>query len=150
MSEPKPIYETEPSELNQAIEDVLRKAIADNSVYWQKVVEQERRKAADNLRLAAERGSEIADLHKALDEVKTDYVHACKTIADMHAAAVGEITGPKRGVVEDVADVRKALDEVRIEITRLRNIITTLNEEVEDKAGEITRLKQPAGIGAQR
>lgn len=45
-----------------------------------------------------------------LAAVRADYDRACKTIALMHAAAVGEITGPKRGVVEDVADVRAELE----------------------------------------
>lgn len=31
---------------------------------------------------------------------------ACTTVAEMHAAAVGAVTGPIRGVVEDVADIR--------------------------------------------
>ena len=50
MSEPKPIY------LNDTRGD-----------YWQKVAEQERKKAADNLRLAAERASEIAELKQELE-----------------------------------------------------------------------------------
>ena len=96
MTEQKPIYVTDTA-----------------AEYWQKVAKQERQKADANMRLAAERGSEIADLHKTLDEVKTDYIHACKTIADMHAAAVGEITGPRRGVVEDVADLRAEADRLK-------------------------------------
>ncbi|SDM76817.1 WDGH domain-containing protein [Streptomyces wuyuanensis] len=43
------------------------------------------------------------------EEYKNNYLGACKTIADMHAAAVGGVTGPTRGVVEDVADVRDAM-----------------------------------------
>ena len=93
MSEPKPIYET--------------------GDYWQKVGAQERKKAADNLRLATEWASEIAKLKQELAELKEDYKRACKTIADMHAAAVGEITGPKRGVIEDVANVRAEVDRLR-------------------------------------
>ncbi|MEV8124809.1 hypothetical protein AB0P07_11950 [Streptomyces sp. NPDC085944] len=41
------------------------------------------------------------------ERFKADYLSACKTIADMHAAATGRTgEGPERGVVEDVADVR--------------------------------------------
>lgn len=40
------------------------------------------------------------------DEMKRNYDHACLTVAEMHKAAVGEVTGPKRGVVEDVEDLR--------------------------------------------
>lgn len=46
-------------------------------------------------------------------DMRHDYERACQTIAEMHAAAVGEVTGPKRGVVEDVADVRKERDELK-------------------------------------
>ena len=42
-------------------------------------------------------------------EMKGNYERACQTIAEMHAAAVGEVTGPIRGVVEDVADLRARL-----------------------------------------
>ena len=38
-------------------------------------------------------------------ELKADYGRACHTVALMHKAAVGEITGPTRGAVEDVADL---------------------------------------------
>lgn len=72
MSEPKPIYETEPTELNQAIEDVLKNAVADNLRYWQKALEAELRRSADNLRLAAERATEIAELRQELDEAKKE------------------------------------------------------------------------------
>lgn len=41
--------------------------------------------------------------------MKEDYESACKTIADMHEAAMGSVIGPKLGVVEDVADLRKEL-----------------------------------------
>jgi hypothetical protein len=46
------------------------------------------------------------DLAFEAEEHKTNYLSACKTIADMHAAAVGEVRGPIRGVIEDVADMR--------------------------------------------
>ncbi|KAA6215130.1 hypothetical protein CP973_00225 [Streptomyces albofaciens JCM 4342] len=40
-----------------------------------------------------------------------DHAAACQQIAAMHAAAVGEVRGPRRGIVEDVADIRqRALD----------------------------------------
>lgn len=43
--------------------------------------------------------------------LKDDYQHACKTVAEMHAAAVGQIVGPNRGVVGDVADLRTERDD---------------------------------------
>ena len=55
----------------------------------------------------------IAALKAENERLKEDYERACKTVADMHAAAVGEIMGPKRGVVEDVADIRTELEQLR-------------------------------------
>ena len=49
---------------------------------------------------------QIAELEYGLAEMRGNYEGACKTMAEMHAAAVGEVTGPNRGVVEDVADLR--------------------------------------------
>jgi len=76
MTEPKPIYEVEPSDVSRAIEEILKKALADNSVYWQKAVAQERKKADDNLRLAAERATTIQELVEDLEE-------ATKTIQEL-------------------------------------------------------------------
>jgi len=45
-------------------------ALPTPDTYWRKVAEQERKKAADNLRLAAERASVIAELRKELEEAK--------------------------------------------------------------------------------
>ncbi|MFF9199989.1 hypothetical protein ACF09L_32760 [Streptomyces sp. NPDC014779] len=50
-----------------------------------------------------------------VEELTVDYHRACGTIAAMHAAAVGQITGPIRGVVEDVADVRAAMLQAEAE-----------------------------------
>ena len=48
-----------------------------------------------------------------LSALEDDYGRACKTIAEMHAAATGKPgDGPRRGVVEDVADLRAALREL--------------------------------------
>ena len=45
-----------------------------------------------------------------LAELEEDYGRACKTVADMHAAATGRPgEGARRGVVEDVTDLRAAL-----------------------------------------
>lgn len=40
------------------------------------------------------------------DARKQELQRACKTIADMHEAAVGEVRGPIRGIVDDVRDLR--------------------------------------------
>ncbi|MEU0037229.1 hypothetical protein [Streptomyces sp. NPDC006333] len=51
----------------------------------------------------------IVEAEAEAERFKADCLSACGTIADMHAAAVGEVRGPIRGVVEDVADVRAEL-----------------------------------------
>ena len=56
--------------------------------------------------------SEKAELQAEVERLKTDYEGACKTIAEMHAAAVGEIRGPSRGVVEDMADLYREKAEL--------------------------------------
>lgn len=53
-----------------------------------------------------------ADTGKTREELRADYEGACRTIAEMHAAAVGEVRGPVRGVVEDVADLRAERDDL--------------------------------------
>jgi hypothetical protein len=55
------------------------------------------------------------DLAYEAEEHKTNYLGACKTIADMHAAALGEVRGPIRGVVEDVEDVRLRAEQAEAE-----------------------------------
>lgn len=49
----------------------------------------------------------VVELTERLASVEADWDSACRMVAEMHAAAVGEITGPQRRVVEDVADVRE-------------------------------------------
>lgn len=56
---------------------------------------------------------DLADTRRDLDEMRGAYERACQTIAAMHEAAVGEVRGPVRGVVEDVADVRGAAQRAR-------------------------------------
>ena len=39
--------------------------------------------------------------------MRDDHSKACTLVADMHAAAVGEVRGPVLGIVEDVAALRQ-------------------------------------------
>jgi hypothetical protein len=48
----------------------------------------------------------LDELYAERDEHRQNYLNACKTIAAMHTAAVGDVRGPERGVVKDVEDVR--------------------------------------------
>ena len=49
----------------------------------------------------------VQELLVAARENKEAYIGACKLVAEMHAAAMGKICGPKLGVVEDVAEVAR-------------------------------------------
>ena len=69
----------------------------------------ERNSARDVWRRASKDRDE---LRRQLAESKEEYGRACHLVAQMHAAAVGEVTGPKLGVVEDVAEVRRQLADL--------------------------------------
>ena len=80
--------------------------------------------------------AENAALRTERDEAQRDYLRACQTVAEMHAAAVGEVCGPKRGVVEDVADLRaerdaaiRERDEARAEWPEWARKITSMLQE---------------------
>ena len=66
----------------------------------------------------------------AITALKEDYQGACKTIAEMHAAAVGEVTGPNRGVVEDVADLRSDMKTSRNRNKKLSDALMHAEREV--------------------
>lgn len=56
------------------------------------------------------------------DRLRDDHNTACKTVAAMHAAAVGEVRGLKVGVVEDVAEVRaQLLDAMKFHSHEMQN-----------------------------
>jgi hypothetical protein len=62
------------------------------------------------------------DVCRAVDaeiRFRGEYEDACKTLALMHAAAVGEVAGPKRGVIEDIADLKSERDQLKEENERL-------------------------------
>ena len=66
---------------------------------------------------------QIAWLIAEAERLQGDYENACKTIAEMHMAAVGEITGPKRGVVEDVVDLRREKIDLESKLCGMRGLI---------------------------
>ncbi|WP_405960581.1 hypothetical protein OG235_24615 [Streptomyces sp. NBC_00024] len=62
---------------------------------------------------------QLEDAERERDEHKESYLKACTTIAAMHEAAVGEVRGPNRGVVEDVEDVRLRAEQAEAAIARV-------------------------------
>jgi hypothetical protein len=69
----------------------------------------------------------IAELEDELARAKADHGNACGLVARMHAAAVGSIRGPIRGVVEDVEDLAK---RCRSAEARLANASTFAVDEI--------------------
>lgn len=57
---------------------------------------------------------------------KEDYEQSCRLVAEMHAAAIGEIAGPRRGVVEDVQDLRIERDKFALRIKELQEEVEHL------------------------
>lgn len=66
---------------------------------------------------------QILDLFRDLDEMRSNYEHACLTVAQMHEAAMGEVTGPNKGVVEDVLDLRLYAEHLKSEIDGLAKVL---------------------------
>jgi hypothetical protein len=55
--------------------------------------------------------TEASNARLDAEQYKRDHLAACETIAQMHAAAVGQVRGPIRGVVQDVEDMRTLFDQ---------------------------------------
>lgn len=70
----------------------------------------------------------IDKLEAENERLKKDYQHACNLVADMHAAAVGDVTGPKVGVVEDVAAVRAENEQLRKDAERYRTALKAMTQ----------------------
>lgn len=72
-------------------------------------------------------GELIEERDDALDQVhhvREAFDSATKQIAEMHAAAVGDVRCPVRGVVEDVEDLRLRALQLERENARLQNQLT--------------------------
>jgi hypothetical protein len=68
--------------------------------------------AKDYARLAVEQAT--AELRAEVERLRADYGNACKTVAQMHAAATGRPgEGPRLGVVEDMAAMHAEVERLR-------------------------------------
>jgi hypothetical protein len=57
---------------------------------------------------------QLKEARADLARMRADFEGACKTVADMHAAATGQWGGPVyKGPVEDVAHLRARAEELR-------------------------------------
>lgn len=68
----------------------------------------------------------LRDLETQVAGMQKAYQRACETIAEMHAAAVGEVRAPVRGVVQDVQDARAAWGD---EIDHLATLVSAISHE---------------------
>lgn len=66
------------------------------------------------------------DMREEISRLRLAYDSACKLVADMHAAAMGKVTSPVRGVVEDIEDLRSAV--VNISSIAYDDMIELLDE----------------------
>lgn len=87
----------------------------------------------------------VRELTAEVERLKSDHNAVCVIVADMHAAAVGKVTGPKLGVVEDVKELRHqllaAIKPLEDEIADYTRIIRKKGEENEAANREIVRLE---------
>jgi hypothetical protein len=66
----------------------------------------------------------IDELQADVAEMRQNHDGACKTIAEMHAAATGVPgSAPKRGVVEDVADLRASYEVALVAVTTASQLL---------------------------
>lgn len=70
--------------------------------------------------LAMDGEAEIKRLRAEAERWKHEFDQAASLVAEMHAAAVGEISGPTRGVVEDVTEVRNQMLIAQADLRRAR------------------------------
>ena len=78
---------------------------------------------AEKISELVEQRAELAAAREEIERLEENHEAACVIIAEMHAAAVGEVTGPKIGVVEDVAEVRKQLAARDLVIKQMREAL---------------------------
>jgi hypothetical protein len=93
--------------------------------------------AAHDRTAAAE--AAIVEAEAEAERYKADYLGACGHIAAMHAAAVGEIRGPIRGVVEDVEDVRAAYEAQHARADTLDRLCREQRKRADDAEAALAR-----------
>ena len=70
--------------------------------------------------------SAVTALTAERDRFRHDYEFACAMVAQMHAAAVGSVRGPIRGIVDDVADLKAERDRLAAATTAYAACIGTI------------------------
>jgi hypothetical protein len=76
------------------------------------------------------------------ERLRDDHGKACKLVSDMHYAATGSITGPKRGVVEDIADLRAVNERLLSERDVQEAALSNVRSDFRELARETEQLRQ--------
>jgi len=84
----------------------------------------------------------IAALQAELESARAATVSACKTVAAMHEAAMGETRGPNRGVVEDIADLRQANETLKTSDAFFRKAAKDALKQRDDLDAELTVARE--------
>lgn len=63
--------------------------------------------------------NEIEKLRTEVERLKTENWQTCGLVAQMHRAAMNDVIGPKRGVVEDILDLRLERDALKAQLDAL-------------------------------
>lgn len=78
---------------------------------------------------APELAREVIALRAELAQAREEYQNACALVARMHEAAMGEITGPVLGVVEDVANIRSQLAQAREALEQVGELAESITQQ---------------------
>lgn len=108
-------------------ESDFRKLRSDNWVHFLKINE---------LQKDLEQSKSFAEKLAEVEHYKLDYERACQTVAEMHKAALGEIRGPKRGVVEDIIDLKAAAEKLAEALKRIKPELKELALFLKDKSAQ--------------
>lgn len=117
------VHKARLTDLECAEEQLAKK---DAEIERLKTVPMKYRRMAFNAQLQDENEQlrqKLAKKDAEIERIKLDHEACCVIVADMHAAAVGEIRGPIIGVIEDVADVRQQLVACQAREQQLREAL---------------------------
>ena len=137
--------------------DAYKKAKEENDERFMRERDEARAELAEHKEWAEEElanaqrqaNAAVEDLRLQAAQWKADYERACKLVADMHAAAVGEVRGPSIGPVEDVAALHLAAKQMGQQLKELLNKSSTSPQA--GVLGEVRneRVRQDAKWGEQ-
>lgn len=85
--------------------------------YWQAQAKAERRKAADNLRLAAERATEIGELQRRVRELDSERAHYTSIRAGLSREVEAQIIlNARKPLEEKIAQLSEKIEQLEAEL----------------------------------